>query len=331
MWRRQTIVGVIFLIMVFTTCFNNADRDNPLDPGSNRYQNTGRIEGHVYTYYAPFKPLSAARLTIFPLELSIWSDPNGAFSFVNIAPGTHTIKVNAIGYAADSATVIVESTQTVSLTFFLDGLPHLDSLRLTTGYVHESFPIEPSQLIDCQAKVTDPDGYGDIDSVVMLIPHFDITAVLPPTTKMGAYQKRLLPSDLPLVDIEAMLGHPIFITITDRVGKLCQAGPFFLVRVIEQEPIIESPRSSALVSNKPLFKWKAAQLPFPFTYRLEVYRIIDPILFELALSVSNLSSTTLEYQAVQALRPGSYLWTISLVDEFGNWSSSIRATFQVGG
>lgn len=331
MWRRGTIVGLIILAMAFAACFNDADRDNPLDPRSSRYQNTGRIDGHVYTYYAPFKPLPAARLTVFPLELSAWSDRDGAFSFANVAPGTYTIKVNAIGYAADSATVQVESTRTISLTFFLDGLPHLDSLRLITGYVHESFPIEPSQLIDCQAKVADPDGFGDINSVAMLIPDFDLKTVLPPTTRIGYYQTRLLPSDLPVADVEAMLGHPVFIELTDRVGQVCQAGPFFLVRVIDQEPIIESPRSSALVSNKPLFKWKAIQLPFPFAFRLEVYRIIDPILFELSLSVSNLPATTLEYQVIQALRPGSYLWTISVVDEFGNWSSSIRATFQVGG
>ncbi|MDZ7342479.1 MAG: carboxypeptidase-like regulatory domain-containing protein [candidate division KSB1 bacterium] len=331
MWRRGISVSFIVLAMAFAACFNNAERDNPLDPKSDQYQNSGRIDGHVYTYYAPFKPLPAARLTASPLELSVWSDPGGAFSFANMTPGAYSIKVDATGYAMDSATVNVEPGRTVSLTFFLDGLPRLDSLRLVTGYVHESFPIEPSQLIDCQAKVGDPDGYADIDSVSMIIPDFNMNAVLPATTRIGYYQKRLLPSDLPVVDVEAMLGHPIFIKISDRVGQIRWAGPFFLVRVIQQEPIIESPRGSSLVNSKPLFKWKALQLPFPFTFRLEVYRIIDPILFELSLNVSNLPSATLEYQAIQALRPGSYLWTISVVDEFGNWSSSIRATFQVGG
>ena len=326
--KKGFFIAVCFLVL--SSCFNNADRDNPLDPRSDNYQSSGEINGTVYTYYAPYKPLGSAMLTIIPGYQNVFTNQNGAFSFSNLIPGDYLVKVQYSNYASDSAQVQVESKKATTIQFYLDGLPLLDSLRLNSGFVHEQFPIESSRLLECKAKVADPDGLGDISSVSILMPDFSFKSPLQMSPTLGNFQKRFMESDLPVNDIEELFGHSFFIEITDQAGQVSLTGPHFMFRVIDQEPEIEAPRSSALVKNKPLLKWKAMQLPFPFTYRVEVYRIIDLILFELAVSVSNLPPDSLELQVQTALKPGSYLWTVSVVDEFGNWSSSIRATFQVG-
>ncbi len=327
-WLKR--INFIILIFLLVSCFNNADRDNPLDPRSEKYQDYGKLQGHVYTYYAPFQPLSSAKMTLIPGYQSTFTDEYGAFYFNNLAPGNYLITVDYENYAPDSSQVHIISNKTTAIQFNLDGLPRLDSLCLTSGFAHEPFPIEPTRLFDCKAKVCDPDGPADIENVSIIIPIFDFRNTLKLSETVGNYQRGFRESDLTVTNIEELLGHEIFIEITDRAGKICRFGPKFLVRVIDEEPEIESPRGLALVTAQPMLKWNFIRVPFSFTFKLEVYRIINQYYYYDVLTVSNLPSDVIEHQIQTALKPDLYWWTISIVDEWGNWSRSERATFQVG-
>jgi len=323
-----------FAILFVFSCFNNAERDNPLDPRSGKYQNLGGIEGQVFTYYTPFRPISSATVTLSPGGQTTLSDQTGAFSFYNIEPGSYSITANYPGYASDTTQLQVQSNQIATIQFNLNGLPQLDSLILITGveYEHTGNPQEePIRLIGCTAKVIDSDGPADIASVVMDIPHIGIKETLGLTLTVGTYYKRIEETDLPINHIEELLGQPFFVEITDSVGAVCRYGPKYLVRMIEVEPEIVSPQQFNVVSSQPILKWNPLQLPFPFSYRVEVYRFSG---FQISIlpirTYSDISSTISEFQISKSLDDDPYLWTVYAVDQFGNWSRSKPATFQVG-
>jgi hypothetical protein len=317
--------------MLLLSCAQNADRDNPLDPRSGNYEILGSLEGHVYTYYAPFQPIASALITLIPSNQSTITNYSGAFNFTNIAPDTYLVIVNYPGYATDTAQVTIQSNRICSIQFNLDGLPQLDTLMLSSGFQHEHYPFEPVRMIDITTKVNDPDGPADIASVAVFIPFIDFSDNLGFSLEVGTFQAKIEEKDLIINNIEELIGQPFFIEITDKVGKLCRYGPKYLFRVIDDEPEIISPRGSALVGIQPVLKWKSLQLPFSFTFKVEIYAIReDQILYPAIYTFSKISSDISEFQLGATMPPGLYLWVVSIVDNWGNWSRSKPATFQVG-
>lgn len=332
--KHKLIFLILFVILSVFSCFNNAERDNPLDPRSSKYQNLGGIEGHVYTYYAPFQPLSSAMVTLTPGGQTTFSDGSGGFSFQNVDPGNYAVHVNYPDYASDSTQVQVQSNQIASIQFNLNGLPRLDSLFLITGveYDYTVNPNEdPTRLIGCTTEVIDSDGPADIASVVVSIPTIGIKDTLGLTQNVGTYYKRIEELDLPISHIDELMGQPFYIEIKDRVGAVCQYGPKYLVRVIEVEPEIISPQEFNVVSSQPVLKWNPSQFSFPISYRIEIYLLIGyQIIIPAIRSYSDISSAISEFQISKPLAAGFYLWTVYAVDQFGNWSRSKPATFEVG-
>jgi hypothetical protein len=69
-------------------------------------------------------------------------------------------------------------------------------------------------------------------------------------------------------------------------------------------------------------------LPHPFTYRVEVFRTLGANVKELYRSQIDIASNTSSIR-VENVDMGDYFWTVSVVDEFGNWSQSRPAGFSV--
>lgn len=322
---------LLLLLLLVISCTKNADRDNPLDPRSVDYATFGSVEGHVYTYYAPFQPIASALITLVPGNQTTTTNQAGAFAFANVSPDSYLLTVAYPGYAPDTAEVLVQSNKTTAVQFNLDGLPQLDTLALSSGFQHEHYPFEAWRMIDVTAKVSDPDGPADIKSVAIIIPSIDFRDTLGISLVIGTYQAKIEEKRLSINHLEQLVGQPVFIEITDRAGKCCRYGPKYLFRVIADEPEIVSPRNSALVGFQPTLKWKPVQLLFSFTFKVEIYAISDDqILYPAIYTISGISSDISEFQLGTILPAGLYLWIISIVDNWGNWSRSKLATFQVG-
>jgi hypothetical protein len=72
---------------------------------------------------------------------------------------------------------------------------------------------------------------------------------------------------------------------------------------------------------------------FSFTYTLNMSRI-DAGISTPVWSVANVNSQISEYQypgggTAPTLTPGNYAWTVTVVDEFGNYSRSKESSFVV--
>lgn len=322
---------MLLFALLMTSCFNNADRDNPLDPRSAKYQNFGSLVGHVYSFYAPFQPIASALITLNPGNQMTITNPAGEFALINIEPGNYLVTVNYPDYAPDTAQVQIQSNKITPMQFNLDGLPQLDTLILNSGFQHVHFPFEPSLMLDITARVHDPDGPADVATVSIIIPSLSFRDTLGFSLTIGTYQKKIEENDLTVNHIEELLGQPFFIEITDKVGKRCRYGPQYLFRVIDDEPEIISPKGSAVVGNQPILKWQFLQLPFSFTFKVEIYVIReDQILYPAIHTFSGISPEISEFQLGTTLPAGLYLWVVSIVDAWGNWSRSKPATFQVG-
>ncbi len=326
--KRTHLLLVLLLVI---SCTKNADRDNPLDPRSGDYETFGRLEGQVYTYYAPFQPIASALVTLMPGNQTTITNQTGAFAFNNVSPDSYLLTVDYPGYAPDTAEVVIQSNKTTSIIFNLDGLPRLDTLVLNSGFQHEHYPFEPMRMIDVMAKVHDPDGPADVSSVTVVIPDIGVRDTLSISVVVGTFQKKIEERDLSINNIEQLMGLPFFVEITDKVGMVCLYGPKYLFRVIDDEPEIVSPCGSAVVGIQPTLKWNSLQLPFLFTFKVEIYAISeDQILYPAIYTFSGISSEISEFQLGTTLPASLYLWVVSIVDQWGNWSRSKPATFQVG-
>lgn len=329
--RRSIKIHIFILTIILCSCFGNAERDNPLDPKSERYENSGQVSGLVYSYYAPYSPLANAVITLIPGSHSTTSDQNGRFNLFEISPGNYQIVAELGGYSSDSVDIEIITGETKQVQFNLDGLPKLEQLKLNTGVINLWWPPEPSQLIECQAEVSDPDGYADIQSVLAEIPDISFSDSLQITTTVGIFQNKFYRHDLQVNSIHELIGYPIYMKIQDKVAPTQHVGPNFLVRVIDTEPTVVSPQGEILVGPQPTFNWNPINLPFPFSLTFEIFRIIDQGFDTKVLTIDNISSETTEYTVESTLTEGSYYWTITIFDEFGNWNRSRPATFDVGG
>ena len=331
--RKGTIAFVLLWLMPLVSCFNQAERDNPLDPDSGRYRKIGGIEGHVYTYYAPFRPLASAFVMLLPEHQCTVTNSDGAFEFKNLKPGQYQVTVRYPDYAVDTSNVEVVANTITPVQFNLNGLPQLDTLILLAGYEHVAAEplFSPTRLIQSSATVHDPDGFADIASVTVTIPRLGIKKTLSPTQAVDIYSKRIEEVDLPVNRIEELIGQPFYVEIKDRVGAVCRYGPSFMTRVIAEEAEIISPHEFELVGNQPRLQWNRQSLPYFFNYRVEIfvlsgYEVIIPAL----RTYADISREISEFNISKPLPPGAYLWTVYVVDRYGNWSRSKPATFQVG-
>jgi len=330
MLLRMRRVHIFLLTTILFSCFGNAERDNPLDPKSENYENYGQVRGLVYTYYAPYQPLSNVTITLLPGSQTTTSDLSGAFLFTEVPPGNYLIFTDLENYASDSVQVQINSGETKQVQFNLDGLPELQQIKLNTGVINLWWPPEPSQLLECEVDVSDPDGYQDIQSVLFSIPGIDFADTLQITTTLGVFQNKFYSHDLLVNSIHELVGYPVYIDIQDNVGPRQQFGPHLLVRVIDEETLIVSPQGKVLLGSLPTFEWNPVVLPYPFTFSIDIFRIIDQGYDSKVLTISEISSGDTQYTVQSPLAEGSYYWTISIVDQYGNWNRSKPATFDVG-
>ena len=321
--------NIILLLIFLISCTNSPDRDNPLDPKSNKYEDFGNLQGHVYSYYAPYKPIISATVTIHPGNQTTYTDENGVFNFSNIDPGDYIIKTTMLEYAPDSAQVTITSQKTTNIQFNLDALPQLTNLGLFTGVYNSWFPFPQQRVVRCVAEISDPDGREDINMVCIEIPDFSFIDTLTITgfnTDFSTYEKYITENDLPINKIDELQGYPVYIKITDKAGQTCQFGPNYIIRVIDEEIALEYPKE-IITESQPVFRWKQLSLSYPFTYKLELYQEIVNGIYDLIYSISNIHHEKISQQVDFPLSPGSYYWTITIMDEFGNWSLSKKLAF----
>ncbi len=313
-------------------CLGDAPRDNPLDSKSSRFQNSAAIKGIALSLFPPFQPIAGVELRLSPGNFLGMTDVAGEFVFRDIPSGTFVVTASKPRFGTVVDSVEVSAGDSVAVTFNLNGLPEVDSIAVFSCRFNNLFPVPDVRFLQVEVKVTDFDGVNDVRLVEFLIPGTSFVDTLAATPVLGMFSKVINEVDLPVVGLENLVGRPLLIRVTDGAGFATTSQPVFLTRVIAEDPQTISPDGFELLSDRnPVLTWRAVDLPFSFSHTVEVVRF-RPGVETVVWTQEGINSLQTSIQVAPQLLPGStfsYFWTVSVVDEFGNWSRSIESSFRI--
>ncbi len=327
---RQLTAVIAAAWLFHVGCFGDADRNNPLDPKAGEFRNQGSISGETVTYFTPFLPVPEATIVLQPAGRLTVSDADGRFSFLDVPTGKYLLTATKGGYAQATDSVEVRVAGNASSRLNLDALPTIDSLTVTSVHLRRPPPnLDVDFFLQVTARIGDADGDNDVTLAVVEVPTLTFRDTLSITQTVGRFQKQIPAASFPGGLLQPLLGQQIFLLAYDRAGNVSRSDPVSVARVISETPQLVSPIDFDFAdSRNPVLTWRAMDLPFISTFTVDVVRfefgLEDPV-----WSQSQIEGSATSIQVVPTLIPAVYKWTLSVVDEFGNFSKSTQPAFRV--
>ncbi len=324
---RSIIIG---FALIFSAC-SDAPRDNPLDPLSPRYQSIAAVSGRAFVLIQN-TPVSRARVTCLENGLSVLTDSAGICQFLTLDAGSLTFVCSKVGFVSDTQKIVLDAGTPQQIQFGLNGYPFVVSQNILTRKIDQYYP-SPQYFVDISASVSDPNGIEDVDSVWFVVDSMQYAMGYSLSTKM--WQTTIYKYALPTNTIQWLVGKPLTIVSTDRSNARGTGAPFYVTRIIEDEaaPIYPSSLNNDTTGSTPLLKWTPPNVTFYYTYTLSISLVssgTESVVWTYAgLSFGSESLQFPHDNSGQTLGLGNYVWTISVVDEFGNYSRSKESAFVV--
>lgn len=333
--RQLTATSLLFALMLVSGC-KDAPRDNPLDPLSSRYTNTSQVSGQVLIRDQN-TGLDSASITSVEDNISTMTDANGKFSLNKLSASKQTLVCMKENFTPDTDRIQLLSGTLQTITFLVNGAPVVLSEQILTRKIDQYYP-STQYFVDVTASVSDPNGMVDVDSVWFTV---DTLLSIPMdysvTTKQ--FQITIYKYDLLTNTIQWLVNRPLRIRSKDRSNAVNLSTPFYVSRIIENSATPTYPTINTATSQKdttgstPLFQWLPPDVTFNYTYTLTLSRVESDIRTVVWTSTPvNSSRLQLQFPADSSgltLSAGDYVWTISVVDDFGNYSRSKEAPFVV--
>lgn len=329
MKRRTAIAGLAAWLL--WSCFGDVTHENPLDPNSDNFIETGIVRGTVTTFYPPRTAVAGVNIELWPGNLNTETDSAGAFSLRNVPVGEYWIIASDPRYAADSARLSVDQEVSARIDFQLNALPQITSAIGRTFHLGGATPEEELYFAHFVVRADDPDGVADVAQVEMriTIPNTEeIIDTLETTAETGKFELQLFAGDLPGDKLHSVLGHPVTFRAIDRLQQQSSPKELIIFRIIDQVPEVISPKDGVVVSATPTLAWQPLSLSFPFDYQVQVDRLRGGVR-RTVWRKDGIATSTTAVTVDQELAPDEYLWTVAVVDEFGNASSSQLAAFKI--
>ncbi len=303
-----------------------APRNNILDP-NNPNSPYAVLEGRLQTFSIPRQNLAGVAVWWRNAQVQTISGSDGRFRFENILPEDGWLAIEKPGYHRDSLQVAWGGVKKVSLEYFLNAAPLLESLEVYSSVINQH-GTPPDFQAALQARVSDPD--GDIDTVFWEIADLQITGFLKfdvdKNLYTNSYKTALAPFNL---DNEAIVGHGFDIIVKDKFGRRTRVGGKSVQRVIKQEITILAPLGGVSVPSMPTLQWQKFIPGFSHTYRLEVFKKIDDFSNpELFWQRDNIHQDSTRFTLEAELDTAEYFWVIWGIDEYLNRTRSKPASFK---
>jgi len=333
--RQFTVTSLFYALMLISGC-KDAPRDNPLDPNSPQYTNTASVKGRVLLLNQNSGIVSAG-ISSLQDGVSVSSDADGNYSFNNLTMGKQTLVCAKENFVPDTQQIILQSLTTKEVVFELNGAPYVLAQNILTRKIDQYYP-SPQYFVDVTASVTDPNGITDIDSVWFSVVD---TLIFPMTYSVSSrlFETTLYKYDLPTNTTQWLVNKPLRIRSKDIHNAINLSAPFYVSRIIENTATPTYPTFNTATSQKdttgstPLLQWSPPDVTFNYTYTLTLSLVVSDIrTVERTYTKLNSSSMQLQVLADSSglpLSAGDYVWTISVVDDFGNYSRSKEAPFVV--
>jgi len=332
--KQFTSITLLFALTLIAGC-KDAPRDNPLDPNSPQYSSLASVKGRV-VLLSQNSFIASASISSLEDGVSVLSDAEGNFSFNNLAIGSQTLICSKENFVPDTMRFILQSHEMKEIQFELNGVPYVITQKILTRKVDQYYP-STQYFVDITASVGDPNGIMDVDSVwfavdtLLFLMDYSVTA--------KQFQVTVYKYDLPTNTIQWLVSRPLCIRSKDLNNAVNLSNPFYVSRIIESTATPAYPTINAITLQKdttgpaPLFKWSPPDVTFNYTYTIMLSRVVSDIKTVVWTSTNlNYSYMQLQFPSDNSgltLSDGEYVWTISVVDDFGNYSRSKEAPFVV--
>lgn len=325
---RYIVIGMVLFI---SGCVNDAPRDNPLDPLSGSYTGKGQLSGRVIVANQS-TGIAGAIIAHSGTALFTVSDSAGYFVFNDLTAGLHRFMCTIDNFTADTFDVEIRTEQTTNIVRAMNGAPVILSSSILTSKIDQYFP-SPQYFVDIAAEVTDPNSIAELDSV-----WFGVDTLRFPTSYSVGTKKfiaTIYKYQLPTNTIQWLVGRPLRIIARDTKNAIGTGEIFYVTRVIENTatPSYPSSFNNDTTGTMPVFKWAPPDVTFNFSYSLYLSRIDGGVPTQI-WSISEINSFYEEYAypgtaGGPALTAGNYLWSVSVVDDFGNVARSKESSFVI--
>jgi len=317
--------------LILTDCAD-APRENPLDPLSSHYQGNAAVAGKVYVLNQN-TPVPQARITLLESGISVATDSIGEYQFGKIEAGSITLVCSKENFVPDTQRTILETGSSRQISFGLNGSPYVISQKILTRKIDQYYP-SPQYFVEINASVSDPNGITDVDSVWFVVADtLQYPMDYSPSAKL--FQTIIFKYDFPTNTIQWLVGKPLTIQSKDRSKARSISSPFTITRIIENgaTPTSPTPLNNDTTGSTPVLMWTPPAVTFSYTYTLVIARV-DAGTETVVWTYNGLNFFYEQLQfpgdsSGQTLPPGNYVWTISVVDEFGNYCRSKEASFVV--
>jgi hypothetical protein len=321
-------VFIFLMTLILISCINDAAYENPYDPRSGSMPKGGIINGMVTKYYDLDVPLDSARITLLPYGIYLETGNDGRYEFRDIPPGEHRLICQKEGYAMDSIRINLVNDE-IRHNFRLNALPEITQASLITHHISRWWPVEDRYILEMSVEVEDKDGINEIDSVWMTIDEYNYARSLDRMENLSEYGIFILDYQLPVSPVHLIQGKQIKTLCTDLVGNTSAPKMLYITRIIDIVPHVVYPSNQETIDSFPMtFKWQEEFLPYPISYKLEIYQI-NFGLYTKIFEVDSIDQNISEYKYSDELLTGDYFWLIYIVDSDGNTSSSKEGTFRV--
>ncbi|MFH0765328.1 MAG: hypothetical protein V2A61_02800 [Calditrichota bacterium] len=336
---------------VFNSC--DAPRSNPYDPQSPQWRSppapepiidlrsdsvraergrlvwTSPLRGVRYEIYyggINWDGIDLGSAVRYPGELPA-PKPAGQIQsvWVNLPPNqTHTWVINS----RSAEGTLSPPSNLISIT--PPTLDHKAQIGLNAYTSHVAWWGLPDQIsFWVNAVVNEPD---TTDSVWIQLQDQYLTTLQPDLNRVN-WAREIGEIDLQDESLEALIGYNMGLFHRDRAGFVTLDTTFHLIRIINYVPQTESPTSNDTVSQDPtlILKWYDYQASYAYTFAVEIIHMSETYVPTKVYADLLISSDSLSVAVKQRLTndSGFYLWTVSVVDDFGNRARSREARFCV--
>lgn len=324
-WLRACLFGGVLL-----SC-GEAPRDNPLDPLAPDFNNRGQLLVYTQTYYSPNQPLPGVALLLKPDNIIQLSNAEGLFRFRDLPADTYVVVANKSGFVADSQAVVVRPQRTSEIFLQLDAKPLFNRVNVRSERISAFIPIEGEILqMAVEAEVQDGDGLDDIQEVKLFSASFGLLQTLQRQSATNLFAAVVSEDHFSTGSLYDLIGDRLWLEAADRAGARTVSDPAYLTRIIETIPRPTKPSGLIESEARPRFQWVGTSLPFEYRYRINLLTFDISFQFPVPLrQVDDIPADSLSFAYDANLNSGYYLWTLSIVDRFGNSSRSGEAVFLV--
>ena len=312
--------------MIVNGCSPDAPHDNPLDPGSPNRITDGNLSGKVLTLFSLTSGISGALVAIEGTNLAEVTDSDGSFTFSNAPSGSITVVITKSTYLTDTLRIVLPIGGSLDTLIHMDALPQVSDAQVVTSKIDQWY-LGPAYTASISCNVMDPDGFLDVDTVYVKID--SLAFRMNYNTTSSSYQVTINADSLPNENLQWLVGKQFDVVAIDHERGVGQSQGFYVTRIIEVESTTNKPQNGdTITTHFPTFDWNPVRVSFGYTQQLQVVSLAGGSQ-TLVWSLSGLNSSITNFNYPDSLVGGEYYWTVAIVDQFGNSSRSLQASFVV--